>query len=150
MPGKVAAIAGPEFGEYEGCVVMIEKALYGLKSSRAAWHAHLSEKLRVMGFVPSLADQDMWMRKAARDDGSLYCEYLVCYVDDLIICSQKHVIQELRDSSYKLKGGLAPETFLGAMISRHTFKDGTSTWYQSAEQYLRTQLRKSKSNWESL
>ena len=42
----MAAVAGPEFGEYEGCVVIIEKALYGLKSSGAAWHAHLSEKLR--------------------------------------------------------------------------------------------------------
>ena len=61
----------------------------------------------------------------------------------IITCSQKpaHVIQELRDSSYELKGGSAPETFLGAMISRHTFKDGTSTWYQSAEQYLKNAIK---------
>ena len=71
----VAAVAGPEFGEYEGCVVIIEKALYGLKP--AAWHVHLSEKLREMGFIPSLADLDMWMRKATRDDGTLYYEYFV-------------------------------------------------------------------------
>ena len=73
----------------------------------------------------------------------LYYEYLVCYVDDLIICSQKpaHVIQELRDSWYELKGGSAPETFLGANIGRHTFKDGTSTWYQSAEQYLKNTIK---------
>ena len=47
-------------------------------------------------------------KKATRDDGTLYYEYLVCYVDDLIICSQKpaHVIQELRDSGYELKGCL--------------------------------------------
>ena len=51
---KVAAVAGPEFSEYEGCVVIIENALYGLKSSGAEWHAHLSEKLRAMGFIPSL------------------------------------------------------------------------------------------------
>ena len=102
---KVAAIAGPEFGEYEGCVVIIEKALYGLKSSGAAWHAHLPEKLRAMGFIPTLVGADMWMRKATHDDGTMYYEYLVCYVDDLIICSQKpaHVIQELRDSGYELK-----------------------------------------------
>ena len=84
-----------------------------------------------MGLVPSLADQDMRMRKATRDDGTLHYEYLVCNVDDLIICSQKpvHVIQELRDSGYELKGGLAPKTFLGVMISHHMFKEGTSTWY---------------------
>ena len=65
-------MAGPEFGEYEGCVVIIEKVLYGLKSSGAAWHMHLSEKLRAMGFIPSLADPDMRMRKATYDDGTLY------------------------------------------------------------------------------
>ena len=86
------------------------------------------------------------MRKATRDDGTLYYEYIVCYVDDLIICSQKpaHVIQELRDSSYELKGGSAPETFLDATISHHTFKDGTSTWYQSAEQYLKNAIKEVK------
>ena len=65
------------------------------------------------------------------------------YVDDLIICSQKpaHVIQELRDSGYELKGGSAPETFLGATIGRHTFNDGTSTWYQSAKQYLKDAIK---------
>jgi Reverse transcriptase (RNA-dependent DNA polymerase) len=42
---KVATIAGPEFGEYEGCIVLVIKALYGLKSSGAVWHAHLSERL---------------------------------------------------------------------------------------------------------
>ena len=67
---------GPEFGEYEGCIVIIKKALYDLKSTGAAWNAHLSEKLRAMQFVPS-ADPDMWMRKATRHDGILYYEYLV-------------------------------------------------------------------------
>ena len=38
---KVAAVAGPEFGEYEGCVLIIEKALYVLKYSGAAWHVPL-------------------------------------------------------------------------------------------------------------
>ena len=96
-----------------------------------------------MGFIPSLADPDMWMRKATRDDGTLYYEYLVCYVDDLIICSHKpaHVIQELRDSGYELKGGSAPETFLGATIGCHMFKDGTSTGYQPAEQYLKNAIK---------
>ena len=78
----------------------------------------------------------MWMQKATHDGGTLYYEYLVCYVDDLIICSQKPtpIIQELCDSSYELKEGSAPETFLGAMMGHPMFKDGTSTWYQSAKQ----------------
>ena len=63
-----------------------------------------------------------------------------------IICSQKpaHTIQELRDSGYELKGGSAPETFLSATIGHHMFKDGTSTWYQSAEQYLNNAIKEVK------
>jgi len=30
---KVCIIAGPEFGEDEGCLLLIHKALYGLRSS---------------------------------------------------------------------------------------------------------------------
>ena len=140
---KVATIAGPEFGEYEGYTVLIVKALYGLKSSGAAWHAHLSERLRAMKFIPSRADSDMWMREATRDDGLRYYEYICSYVDDLTIVSHRtaHILQELRDSGYELKGGGAPETFLGATIGRHTFKDGTTTWYQSAEDYLKNAIK---------
>jgi hypothetical protein len=65
----VFTVAGPDFGEHEGCVVLVRRALYGLKSSGAAWHAHLSEALREIGFTPSKADPDMWMRKATREDG---------------------------------------------------------------------------------
>ena len=30
---RVYAIAGPEFGSHEGRIILIEKALYGLKTS---------------------------------------------------------------------------------------------------------------------
>jgi hypothetical protein len=42
---------------------------------------------------------------------------------------------------YELKGGGAPDTFLGATIGRHTFKDGMTTWYQSAEDYLNNTIK---------
>ena len=37
--------AGPEFGHLEGKVMIVRKALYGLKSSGAAFRAHLAETL---------------------------------------------------------------------------------------------------------
>ena len=62
---KVYTTAGPEFGpEKQGRPVIIERALYGLKTSGAAWHAQLTETLRAMNFTPSLADPDVWMRAA--------------------------------------------------------------------------------------
>jgi hypothetical protein len=35
---KVYIIAGPKFGEREGHILVLSKALYGLQSSGARWH----------------------------------------------------------------------------------------------------------------
>jgi len=87
---KVHAIAGPEFGQYEGCNLIIVRALYGLKSAGASWHAHLSDTLHGLGFVPSYADNDIWMRTAENNDSQPYYEYVVVYVDDLLLVSHGH------------------------------------------------------------
>jgi Reverse transcriptase (RNA-dependent DNA polymerase) len=52
-----------------------------------------------MGFVPSKADSDVWMRK----DGDVY-EYIAVYVDDLAIASRNpKKIAETLESAYKFK-----------------------------------------------
>jgi len=57
---KVHTTAGPEFGPSRvGQTVIIVRAMYGLKSSGAAWHAQLSETLYSMNFKPTLADPDV-------------------------------------------------------------------------------------------
>ena len=43
---KVYIIAGKEFGEYAGKRMVIDKGLYGLKTSSAIFHESLSSKLR--------------------------------------------------------------------------------------------------------
>ena len=42
--------------------MLIDKGLYGLASSAARFHDELSSTLRKLGFVPSKADYDLWMR----------------------------------------------------------------------------------------
>ena len=77
---KYYVIAGPEFGpELQGRKLRIHKSLYGLKSSAARFHEHLSVKLKTLGFYPSKADSDLWMK----DCGSHY-EYIACFMDDFI------------------------------------------------------------------
>ena len=56
---KVYIVAGPEFGEHEGKVLIFVKSLYGLISSTARWHEALSMTLRAMGYLPSKADSAM-------------------------------------------------------------------------------------------
>jgi hypothetical protein len=112
---KVAFIAGPEFGEHEGHTFIIVKALYGLRSSGARCHNRLYDALLGLGFQPSLADADIWMRE--QDDRY---EYIACYVDDLMIVSWK---LEAAPNSFKLKG-TGPVTFyLGNNFIRD--EDGT-------------------------
>jgi hypothetical protein len=43
---KVYMIAGPKFGKQAGKVIVIHRALYGLMSSGAAFHAHLNNTLQ--------------------------------------------------------------------------------------------------------
>ncbi|MGH7954980.1 MAG: reverse transcriptase domain-containing protein [Gloeomargaritales cyanobacterium] len=80
---KVYTTAGKEFGSKAGFSVLIIRALYGLKSSGAAWRAHIAQTLRDMGYMPSFADPDVWMRKCTKPDGFKYYEYLLVYVDDI-------------------------------------------------------------------
>lgn len=61
---KVYIIAGPEFGpKLEGKRLIIDKALYGLKTSGARFHEHLSIQLQKLNFKPTKADPDLWMRE---------------------------------------------------------------------------------------
>ena len=73
-------IAGDEFGENKGKRMLIYKSLYGLKSSAARFHEHLSIKLRKMGYRPSKADPDLWQKKV----GDHY-EYIARFVDDVCL-----------------------------------------------------------------
>ena len=56
---KIYTIAGTEFGSEQGSIMKIKMALYGLKSSGAAFRAKISGVLADMNFRPSLADPDV-------------------------------------------------------------------------------------------
>jgi hypothetical protein len=60
---KVYIEAGPEFGDQEGHILIIWKALYGLHTSGAHWHDKFADCLREMGFFPCKAEPDIWMQK---------------------------------------------------------------------------------------
>ena len=60
---KVFIIADPEFGpELKGTILTIVKSLYGLRTSAARFHEHLGDILRSLGFRPSKADPNFWIR----------------------------------------------------------------------------------------
>jgi hypothetical protein len=55
-------LAGSEFGELEGEKLVIDKGLYGLQTSNARFHEHLTSKLQKMGYTPSKANVDFWIK----------------------------------------------------------------------------------------
>jgi hypothetical protein len=105
---KIYTTAGPEFGQgKEGQPVMIVRALYGLRSSGAHLQGHLAATLREAGFKACKADADVWMRPAVKADGSEYYEYVLCYVDDILVISERPKrIMEGLEAKYVLKAGV--------------------------------------------
>ena len=65
------------------------------------WHDKLFETLHQMGFKPSRADQDTWVKYSK--DGSHY-EHMAVYVDDLVICMKDtKFFCDILKEKYKLK-----------------------------------------------
>ena len=86
-----------ECGEDKGKVMVLVRALYGLKGSGSSWRATLAKALEDCGFVPMKADPDVWIRPATRDDGFEYYEMLFVYVDNILCVSHLalEVLQEI-------------------------------------------------------
>ena len=128
-------IAGPEFGEKLcGKRLLIDKALYGLKSSSARFHEHLSATLLSMGFKLSKSDYDLWLKPK----GDHY-EYIARYVDDVIVFSKDTmlIIEELK-KTYIMKGVGKPQYYLGGdvvSLGPEWEKEGITEAF-SAETYI--------------
>ena len=93
---KLYIVAGPEFQELEGYILIFLKALYGLKSSGKRWAEVIHGILRDMKVLPSKADPCIWLRKAP----NLRCyEYIAVYVDNLCIAAEspKAILQIFND-----------------------------------------------------
>ena len=58
---KIYIIAGPVFGSEAGSIMLVKKALHRLKSSGAAFCAHLAETLYDLGYTLMKADPDVWI-----------------------------------------------------------------------------------------
>ena len=132
--------AGEEWGEHAGKPVLIVRALYGLKSSGAAWRSFLASALKnAMGFTSSLADPNMWYKPMTREDGTKYYSYLLIYVDDVISIDvdPKLNIEEL-GTIFKIKPGSSgpPKIYLGANIQKVPSRSGGECWGMSCEQYV--------------
>jgi hypothetical protein len=130
---------GVETGEDCGKVLVITRALYGLKSSGAAWRADLAATLRDLHFASTQADPDVWIRSA----GTHY-EMILVYVDDILIFSKEpKVIMDAIGQLYELKSGSVkePDIYLGADIEKVQLPDGRSEWSLLSKTYVKNAVK---------
>ena len=99
---KLYVVAGPEVEELE--ILVLYKALYGLKCSGLRWSQKIHDIKLDMCFSPCKADPCAWLKKAKC---ATKYEYVAIYVDDLLIaCSHaSEFIHTLRGKqNLKIKG----------------------------------------------
>ena len=131
---KVCIKAGPEFGPLNGHWLIIQKALYGLRSSGARWHERLADCLRDEGWTSCRAEPDIWMRK----QGDIY-EYIAVYVDDLALAMKNPAsFVDILKAKYNFHfKGTGPLTFhLGADF----YRDSHGTLSMAPRKYIERML----------
>ena len=139
---KCWLLAGPEFGSDMGKVMIVKRALYGLKSSGAAFRSFLATRLDEIGFVPSEADPDVWLRRAAKPDGEHYYEYILCYVDDIMSISYEpeRPLKQIQERfKFKKDKMVPPEVYLGGNIEKKTI-NGHDTWTLCSLNYVKAAI----------
>jgi hypothetical protein len=139
---RIYIVAGPEFGSEAGSLMLVKKALYGLKSSGAAFRAHLAETLYDLGYLPTKADPDVWIRPGVKADGFKYYEMILCYVDDVLCVSHDpEASMKGIQGTFKLKDDKieVPTNYLGAQISQKAI-DGVPVWTMTSEQYIKAAI----------
>jgi hypothetical protein len=143
---KVYITADPEFGiDLHGKNLIIDKSLYGLKTSAARFHEHLSESLLRLGFKKTKHDPDLWMV-----DKSSHYDYLATYVDDILIWSKDPiaVIKSL-EKTYMLKSVGIPEYYLGGNVEflGEAWKNQGLGLALSAKTYIQNVISKFEGFW---
>lgn len=139
-------ICGAEFGlEHVGKKALIRRALYGGKvAGRDFWH-HLRDCMGHLGFRSSKADPDVWMRPAVRTDKSEYYEYVLLYVDDCLVLSEKaeDIIRKEIGKYFELKEESIgpPDIYLGGKLRRVVLENGSKAWAFGSSQYVQNAVK---------
>jgi hypothetical protein len=125
---------------------------------KVVWHwfgAHyMEEKLKVaifgitsvtLGFISSCAEPNVWLRLSKQSTGEEYYEYILLYVDNLLVISEnaesvlwKEIGQHLVlwDESIG-----PPPQYLGGKLPEVTIRNGTKVWAFGSCQYVQSAVR---------
>ena len=134
-------VCGPEFGlDNVGKVALIKRVLYGGKvADRDFWH-HLRSCMDTIGFKSCKADQDIWRRLATKSNGQTYYEYVLLYVDDCLVISEKPelILREEIGKHFQLKEESSgpPSQHLGGKLQEVTMANEQQCWAFGSTQHV--------------
>lgn len=100
----------PDGYKKPGWIAQLQRCIYGVKQSPRRWYSELNKFLVQMGFVRSLADEALYMRKD---------NWILVYVDDLFITGSSPHIIETKDKlsrQFKMKDLGSLSLFLGMEV----------------------------------
>ncbi len=137
---KVWTILGPVFGHDASRSAIIVRALYGLKSARAAFQAHLASFMCQMGYTSCKADPNLWLKAVTRpEDNEHYYAYILCYVDDIVCIHHNPMSVKSEINGYfPLKPSSVgnPDIYLGAKLKQTQLPNGVMVWGLSPSKYV--------------
>ena len=120
---KVFSTTGGEVVDRKVHILIIKRALYGLKTSEKRWHERLATCMEELEFVRCKTNQDTWMQPATDNSRN---EYVAGYVDDLLInMKEPKTFGDLIKTkfSFRLKEDSQIDFHLGLSYTRDS--DGT-------------------------
>jgi len=129
-----------------GRIALIVRALYGMKSSGAAWRDTISSVLHFkMGFTQCLADNEVWFKENYSETLGRYYSYICLYVDDILIISHrpKYYMDQIGEEFLISKPDSIgpPDRYLGSDIRKKILPDGNTLWITGANSYLKEAIR---------
>ena len=106
-----------------------------------------------LNFTPCKADPDVWMRAAQAADGSIYYEFVLLYVDDILCISlnPEKIIRDEIGKYFQLKEESIgkPNIYLGNKVSKVTLENGVHAWAFSSARYIKSAVKNVKDHLKS-
>ena len=113
-------------------------------AGRDFWH-HLRECMGRIGFTSSCADPDVWFRLLTRSTGEMYYEYVLLYVDDVLVISERaeSVLRKEIGKFFVLKDESVgpPSMYLGGKLRQVELLNGEKAWAFGSSQYVQSAVK---------
>jgi hypothetical protein len=107
----------------------------------------MAKKLDELGFKSSVADPDVWMRPATRVDGETYYEYVLMYVDDILLAISANpmpIIEDIqRMVKFKNDDIKEPSNYLGTKLQNKSI-NGAECWTVTSADYVKAAIENVK------